>query len=97
MKLEPLYDRVLIKRDAQESKYHGVIHLPENRTEKPQLGTVIEVGAGMEQPSGGLVPLLLKPGDRVMFGKYSGTDIKLGDDDFIIIRETDVIGIVHDE
>lgn len=97
MKLEPLFDRVLIKRDTAEMKYHGLIHLPENRTEKPQLGTVIAVGAGKVDSDGVHIEPTLTPGDRVMFGKYSGTDIRLGDDEYVIIRETDVIGIVTDE
>lgn len=96
MILEPLQDRVVIKRDEKEMTYHGLIHLPENRTEKPQLGTVTAVSAGYEHDGKHITPLL-KPGDRVMFGKYSGTDIRLGDEEFVIIKEGDIIGIVHEE
>lgn len=97
MTLEPLLDRVLIKRDEKEMTYHGLIHLPENRTEKPQLGTVVSTGGGKMSNNGIPIEPLLQKGDRVMFGKYSGTDIRLGDAEYVIIREQDIIGVVHDE
>ena len=96
MILEPLQDRVLVKRDTV-TMYHGVIHLPENRIDKPQIGTIHATGGGRVTDDGKHQEPLVKPGDRIMFGKYSGTDLKIGDDEFIIMREGDILGVIHDD
>lgn len=93
---EPLFDRVLIRRDTVEM-YHGVIHLPENRVDKPQVGTVHAVGAGKLLDDGTRIPPAVKPGERIMFGKYSGTDLKIEDTEFIIMKETDILLVLHEE
>jgi chaperonin GroES len=95
MKFEPLEDRVLVKRIDAEKMYHGILHLPESTVGKPQLGEVIAVGPGKNE-GGAVYGCAVKPGDRILFGKYSGTDIRLDEIEYIIMREGDILGLVHD-
>jgi chaperonin GroES len=92
--LRPLHDRVLVKRlDEQEAK-HGRIIIPDTAKEKPQEGKVIAVGTGKVTDEGKHLPLAVKQGDRILFGKYSGSEIKLDGEDYLIMKEEDVLGIV---
>lgn len=93
MKFQPLADRVLVKR-AQVSRTKGGILLPDNATERPLEGEVIAVGAGKLGDGGNLAPMAVKVGDRVLFAKYAGSDIKVDDDDLVILREDDVLGLL---
>jgi chaperonin GroES len=91
----PLRDRIAIRRMPEEER-KGLIIIPDMAKQKPQVGEVLAVGDGYVDEHGGVVPLRVKPGMRVLFGKYSGTDIKLNDEDIIIMREEDVLGIVEE-
>ncbi|MCT7374569.1 co-chaperone GroES [Chelativorans salis] len=95
MKFRPLHDRVVIRRGESNDKSKGGIIIPDNAKEKPQEGDVVSVGPGLRDESGKLVPLDLKAGDAVLFGKWSGTEIKIDDEDLLIMKETDVMGIVE--
>jgi chaperonin GroES len=93
-KLRPLHDRVLVRRlDEQEAK-HGSIIIPDTAKEKPQEGQVIAVGTGRVTDEGKNLPLAVKQGDRILFGKYSGSEIKLDGEEYLIMREEDVLGVV---
>ncbi|MFC3225930.1 co-chaperone GroES [Marinibaculum pumilum] len=94
MKLRPLHDRVLVRRVASEAKTAGGIIIPESAQEKPQEGEVIAVGAGARAEDGRLLPLDVKKGDRVLFGKWSGTEIKVGGEELLIMKEADIMGVV---
>ena len=94
MKFRPLHDRVVIRRIEGEEKTKGGIIIPDTAKEKPQEGEVIAAGPGARDESGKLVPLDLKAGDRVLFGKWSGTEVKLDGEDLIIMKESDIMGIV---
>ncbi len=94
MKLRPLHDRVLVRRVASEGKTAGGIIIPESAQEKPQEGEVIAVGAGARAEDGRLLPLDVKKGDRVLFGKWSGTEIKVGGEELLIMKEADIMGVV---
>jgi len=95
MKLRPLYDRVLVKRiEEEEEETRGGIVVPDTAKEKPQEGEVIAVGDGQVLESGEKLKMAVKKGDRVLFGKYSGTDVKLDDEEYLIMREDDVLGIL---
>src|ERR671934_2059350 len=93
-KLTPLHDRVLIRRVEEQESVRGGIIIPDTAKEKPQEGEVIAVGKGKINEEGKVRPLDVKEGDRILFGKYSGTEIKLDGEDFIIMREEEVLGIV---
>jgi chaperonin GroES len=94
MKVTPLHDRVLIARlDEGEQQVGGII-IPDTAREKPQRGTVIAVGKGKLREDGGLTPLDVKVGDTVLFGKYSGQDIKIDGEDFLIMKEDEVLGVI---
>lgn len=93
MKFKPLHDRVLVKRIEQDSKTSGGIIIPENAKEKPVEGEVLAVGSGARDEKGNLVPLEVKVGDRVIFGKWSGTEIKLDQEEHLILKESDIFGI----
>lgn len=95
MKFRPLHDRILVKRVEAAQKTAGGIIIPENAKEKPSEGDVISVGAGNRDEKGALVPLEVKAGDRILFGKWSGTEVKLNGEDFIIMKESDVMGVVN--
>ena len=91
----PLRDRVAIRRVAAETR-KGLIYIPEQAQQKPQLGEVIAVGEGHIDERGSVVPLRVKPGMKVLFGKYAGSDIRLDDEEIIILREEDLLGIVEE-
>jgi chaperonin GroES len=95
MKFRPLHDRVAIRRAEGDVKSKGGIIIPDNAKEKPQEGDVIAVGPGSRDDSGKLIPLEVKVGDVVLFGKWSGTEIKLDGEDLLIMKETDLMGIVE--
>ena len=94
MKFRPLHDRVLVKRVESDTKTKGGIIIPDTAQEKPMEGKVISVGSGMRGEDGKLVALDVKKGDRILFGKWSGTEIKVGGEDLIIMKESDVLGIL---
>jgi chaperonin GroES len=94
VKLRPLQDRVLIRRVEPETKTAGGIFIPDTAQEKPMEGEVVAVGPGMRDETGKLQPLDVKPGDRVLFGKWSGTEIKLDGEDLMIIKEGDLMGVL---
>jgi|SRR5271170_2447862 chaperonin GroES len=96
MKFRPLHDRVVIRRVDGEDKTKGGIIIPDTVKEKPQEGEVVAVGPGARDESGKLVPLDLKVGDRVLFGKWSGTEVKLDGKELIIMKESDVMGVVEE-
>jgi chaperonin GroES len=93
-KLRPLHDRVLIKRLDEQDEKHGSIIIPDTAKEKPQAGKVIAVGTGKVTEDGKTLPLAVKAGDRILFGKYSGSEIKLEGEEYLIMREEDVLGIL---
>ncbi|HYB92364.1 MAG TPA: co-chaperone GroES [Candidatus Binataceae bacterium] len=95
MKFRPLGDRVLVKRVKEEERTKGGIIIPDTAKEKPQEGKVIAVGKGKVNEEGKLIALEVKAGDKILFGKYSGNDIKLEGEDLIIMREDDVLGILE--
>ena len=95
MKFRPLGDRILVKRVEEETKTKGGIIIPDTAKEKPQEGEVISVGAGARDDTGKIVPLELKAGDRILFGKWSGTEVKIEGDDLLIMKESDVLGVVE--
>jgi chaperonin GroES len=95
MKFRPLHDRVAVKRIEAEEKTKGGIIIPDTAKEKPQEGEVIAAGPGGRDESGKLIPLDLKAGDRILFGKWSGTEIKLDGEDLLIMKESDVMGVVE--
>ena len=94
MKFRPLHDRIVIKRIEAEAKSAGGIIIPDTVKEKPQQGEVVAVGPGGRDESGKLVPIDLKAGDRVLFGKWSGTEVKIDDEDYLIMKESDVMGVL---
>jgi len=94
MKFRPLHDRVVVQRVDAEEKTKGGIIIPDTAKEKPQEGKVIAVGPGGRDDAGKLTPLDVKAGDRVLFGKWSGTEIKLDGQDYLIMKESDIMGIV---
>jgi chaperonin GroES len=94
MKIKPLQDRLLVRRVAEETKTKGVIIVPDSAKEKPSEGEIIAVGPGKVSDKGKLLPLEVKRGDRVLFGKYSGSEITLNGVEHLIIREDDVLGVV---
>ena len=93
MKVRPLHDRVVVKRLEEEEKTVGGIIIPDTAKEKPQQGKVIAVGKGRILEDGKIIPLVVKEGDRVLFGKYSGTEIKIDGDEHLIMREDDILAI----
>ncbi|MBM3564831.1 MAG: co-chaperone GroES [Alphaproteobacteria bacterium] len=95
MKFRPLHDRVLVKRTEQEEKTSGGIIIPDTAKEKPMEGKVIAVGAGNRDESGKLVPLDVKAGDRILFGKWSGNEVKIDGDELLIMKESDILGIIE--
>jgi chaperonin GroES len=96
MNIRPLGDRVLIKRVAEEEKSKGGIIIPDTAKEKPQEGKVIAVGKGKRDDDGKVTPLDVKKGDRILFGKYSGTEVKLNGEEHLIVREEDILGVIED-
>lgn len=93
MKFRPLHDRVVVKRVAEEEKTKGGIIIPDTAKEKPMEGEVVAVGPGARDEKGALVALDVKAGDRILFGKWSGTEIKLEGTDYVVLKESDIIGV----
>src|SRR3990170_4949084 len=94
-KFRPLHDRVVVRRVESESKTAGGIIIPDTAKEKPQEGEIIAVGSGARDEAGKLVPLDVKTGDRILFGKWSGTEVKLNGEDLLIMKESDIMGIIE--
>ena len=95
MKMRPLQDRVIVKRLEEEEKTKGGIIIPDTAKEKPQEGKVIAVGKGKMTEDGKLIPLDVKVGDKILFGKYSGTEIKIEGEEHLIMREEDILGVIE--
>jgi chaperonin GroES len=96
MKIRPLHDRILVTRLQEEEKSKGGIIIPDTAKEKPAEGRVISVGNGKILENGEIKPLDVKKGDRILFGKYSGTEVKVGGEEYLIMREDDVLGIIEE-
>jgi chaperonin GroES len=94
MGFRPLHDRVLVRRVEAEEKSAGGIIIPDTAKEKPMEGEIVAIGPGARGEDGKIQPLDVKPGDRVLFGKWSGTEVKLDGEDLIIMKETDIMGII---
>ena len=90
----PLHDRVVIRRIEAEAKTKGGIIIPDTAKEKPQEGEIVSVGTGIRDDSGNLVALDVKAGDRILFGKWSGTEVKLNGEDLLIMKESDIMGVI---
>jgi chaperonin GroES len=95
MKLTPLHDRVIVKRIEEEEKTAGGIIIPDTAKEKPQQGKIIAVGQGSMLENGQIIPMTVKEGDRILFGKYAGTDIQIDGEEHLIMREDDILAIVQ--
>ncbi len=93
-KFRPLHDRVVVRRVESEAKTKGGIIIPDTAKEKPQEGEIIAVGSGARDEAGKLVPMDVKAGDRILFGKWSGTEVKLDGEDLLIMKESDIMGII---
>ena len=93
--IRPLHDRVLVKRLEQQEQVRGGIIIPDTAKEKPQEGEIIAVGPGARDESGKLVPLDVKTGDRILFGKWSGTEVKIDGEELLIMKESDVMGVIE--
>jgi chaperonin GroES len=95
MKFRPLHDRVVVRRVEEETKTAGGIIIPDTAKEKPMQGEIIAVGPGGRDEAGHLVPLEVKTGDRVLFGKWSGTEVKINGEDLLIMKESDILGVIE--
>jgi chaperonin GroES len=93
-RLRPLHDRVLVKRLEEQDEKHGRLIIPDTAKEKPQEGQVVAVGTGKVNDDGKNLPLVVKEGDRILFGKYSGSEVKLDGEEYLIMKEEDVLGIL---
>jgi len=96
MKIRPLYDHIVVKRIEEQETVKGGIIIPDTAKEKPQEGEVVAVGKGERLEDGNVVPLNVQAGDRILFGKYSGSEIKVEGEEFLIMREDDVLGVIED-
>jgi chaperonin GroES len=96
MRFRPLHDRVVVERIDAETKSAGGIFIPDSAQEKPSQGEIIAVGPGGRDEAGKLIPIDLKKGDRVLFGKWSGTEVKLDNVDYLIMKESDIMGVLPD-
>ena len=94
MKIRPLYDRIVVKRIEEKEQMQGGLYIPDTAKEKPQEGEVVSVGKGKRLEDGKVVPLDVQAGDRILFGKYSGSDIKIDGEEFLIMREDEVLGVL---
>jgi chaperonin GroES len=94
MKFKPLHDRVLVKRVQSDEKTAGGIIIPDTAQEKPMEGEVLETGSGARDDNGKLVPLDVKKGDKILFGKWSGTEVKMNGEEYLIMKESDIMGII---
>jgi chaperonin GroES len=95
MKLRPLQDRIIVKRVEEETMTAGGIFIPETAKEKPQKGEIVAVGNGKKTEDGKVIPLDLKVGEKVLFGKYAGTEIKVEGEEYLIMREDDILGVME--
>ncbi len=95
MKIRPLHDRVIVKRIEEERRSAGGIVIPDTAAEKPDQGEIVAVGKGKKDESGKLIPLDVKPGDKVLFGKYSGQTVKVKGDELLVMREEDIMGVIE--
>ena len=95
MKFRPLHDRVVVKRVDEDTKSKGGIIIPETAQEKPMQGTILSVGPGGRDEAGKLIPIDLKTGDKVLFGKWSGTEVKIDGQDLLIMKESDIMGVLE--
>jgi chaperonin GroES len=95
MKLRPLQDRILVQRIEEEAKTAGGIYIPDTAKEKPQMGLIISVGNGKKTEDGKVIPVDVKAGDNVLFGKYAGTEVKVEGETYLIMREEDILGIIE--
>ena len=93
--VRPLHDRVLVRRMAEELKTAGGLYIPETAKEKPQRGEIVATGKGRVTEDGKVTPLDVKIGDKILFGKYSGTELKLNGEEYLMMREEDILGIFH--
>jgi chaperonin GroES len=96
MSLRPLHDRVLVERIEEAEQVRGGIIIPDSAKEKPQEGKVIAVGKGKRLEDGSIVALDVKPGDRILFGKYSGSEIRLEENEYLILREDEILAVIED-
>jgi chaperonin GroES len=94
MNFTPLHDRVLVRRVESEEKTKGGLIIPDSAKEKPQEGEVVACGEGARKDSGDLIPMGVKAGDKILFGKWSGTEVKIDDEDLLIMKESDILGII---
>ena len=94
VKLRPLHDRILVKRLEESEERHGSIIIPDTAKEKPQEGEIVAVGEGKLDEKGNRIKMQVKKGDRVLFAKYAGSDVKLNDEECLILREDDILGII---
>jgi len=95
MKFRPLHDLVVVRRIEQQDKTAGGIIIPDTAKEKPMEGEIIAVGPGGRDENGKLVPIDVKPGDRILFGKWSGTEVKIGGEELLIMKESDIMGVIE--
>ena len=95
MKIRPLHDRILVKREEEKEVKKGGIIIPDTAKEKPQEGKVVAVGGGKVNEDGKKIPLDVKAGDKILFGKYSGSEVKVEDEEYLILREEDVLAIIE--
>ena len=96
MNFTPLHDRVLVRRVESEEKTKGGLIIPDSAKEKPQEGEVVACGEGARKESGDLIPMSVKAGDKILFGKWSGTEVKIDGEDLLIMKESDILGIIMD-
>jgi chaperonin GroES len=96
MKLRPLYDRIMVKRIEQGEERQGGLFIPDSAKEKPQEGEVVAVGKGKRLKDGSVAPLDVRAGDRILFAKYTGSETKVDGEEFLIMREDDVLGVIED-
>jgi len=97
MKFSPLHDRVLVRRIEGDEKTAGGLIIPDSAKEKPQEGEIVAVGTGERKDSGDLIPMSVKAGDRILFGKWSGTEIKLDGEELLIMKESDILGVITEK
>ena len=95
MKFRPLHDRVVVRRIEEDERTRGGIIIPDTAKEKPQQGEIVAVGPGARDEKGNLVPLGVKPGERVLFGKWSGTEVKIDGEELLIMKESDILGVLE--
>ena len=94
MSFVPLHDRVLVRRVEGEEKTKGGLIIPDSAKEKPQEGEIVSCGEGARKDSGDLIPMAVKAGDKILFGKWSGTEVKIDDEDLLIMKESDILGVI---